>query len=424
MNIIYTVSQINKYIHGRFETDERLRSVAVSGELSNVKYHSSGHIYFTLKDSGSSIAAVMFSSARSSLTFRMTEGQKVTVYGSISVYERDGKYQLYASAVKLSGEGELYEKFEKLKNELQEMGMFDAIYKKRIPEYVQTLGVVTAPTGAAVRDIINVSRRRFPYIQIIVYPAKVQGEGAAESVAAGIRALDAYGVDCIIAGRGGGSIEDLWAFNEEVVARAIFDCNTPVISAVGHETDTTIADYVADMRAPTPSAGAELAVFDYDSFCSHCDEFSFRLGQIIKQKIKSERVILDREKARLMALSPSSKLREQKLRLSTMIDKLEYIINNKLDESKRTITDYDANLTGVFDSRLHNDKHRLELIITKLQGLSPLIKLSQGYAMAESKDGKTLNSIDKADVGDDIIVHVIDGAIEARVTGKEKVSRG
>ena len=265
---VYSVTQVNSYIKNMFTQDFLLRRIAVKGEVSNCKYHSSGHIYFTLKDSGGTLSAVMFAGQRRGLSFRLSEGQQVVVKGTVDVYERDGKYQLYASEIELSGRGDLYLRFEKLLRELEEMGMFAAQYKKPIPRYAKTVGIVTAPTGAAIRDIMNISARRNPYVQLILYPALVQGAGAKESIVRGIRTLDAMGLDVLIVGRGGGSIEDLWAFNEEAVARAIFACRTPVISAVGHETDVTISDYVADLRAPTPSAAAELAVFDYFQFQS------------------------------------------------------------------------------------------------------------------------------------------------------------
>ena len=265
MQNVYSVGQVNAYIKSMFTQDYVLRRIYVKGEISNCKYHTSGHIYFSLKDESGTIACVMFASARKGLAFSMKNGQQVIVLGTVNVYERDGRYQLYASEIILDGAGLLYEKFEALKRELEEMGMFAPEYKQPIPRFIHRLGVVTAPTGAAIRDIIQVSKRRNPGIEIILYPALVQGEGAAESVAKGIRMLDDYGVDLMIVGRGGGSIEDLWAFNEEITARAIFNCRTPVISAVGHETDTTIADYVADLRAPTPSAAAELAVADIRS---------------------------------------------------------------------------------------------------------------------------------------------------------------
>ena len=253
MRNVYTVKQVNAYIKNMFTQDFMLNRIYIKGEVSNCKYHTSGHLYFSLKDESGTIACVMFAGQRSGLSFRMQEGQQVIVLGSVSVYERDGRYQVYAKEIVLDGAGLLYEKFIKLKKELEEMGMFAPEYKKPIPKYVRTVGVVTAPTGAAVRDIINITRRRNPYVQILLYPALVQGDGASESVVRGIRALENAKVDVMIVGRGGGSIEDLWAFNEENVARAVFECSVPVISAVGHETDTTIIDYVADLRAPTPS---------------------------------------------------------------------------------------------------------------------------------------------------------------------------
>ena len=260
MKNVYSVGQVNTYIKNMFAQDFLLRRLSVKGEVSNCKYHSSGHIYFTLKDGGGTLQAVMFASQRRGLNFKLVEGQQVVVKGTVDVYERDGKYQLYASEIELSGRGDLYLRFEKLLKELEEMGMFDPQYKRPIPRFAKTVGIVTAPTGAAIRDIMNISHRRNPYVQLILYPALVQGDGAKDSIVKGIRTLDAMGLDVLIVGRGGGSIEDLWAFNEEEVARAIFACNTPVISAVGHETDVTIADYAADLRAPTPSAAAELAV--------------------------------------------------------------------------------------------------------------------------------------------------------------------
>ena len=255
---VYTVGQVNSYIKNIFEQDYMLRRIYVSGEVSNCKYHPSGHIYFSLKDAEGTISCVMFAGSRRGLAFPMRDGDNVIVGGSISVYERDGKYQIYAKEITKEGAGLLYEKYLALKAELEEMGMFAPEYKQPIPAYVKKIGVVTAPTGAAVQDIKNIALRRNPFVQIILYPALVQGEGAADSIVEGIRRLDALNLDVLIVGRGGGSIEDLWAFNEEKVARAVFSCHTPVISAVGHETDTTIIDFVADLRAPTPSAAAEL----------------------------------------------------------------------------------------------------------------------------------------------------------------------
>ena len=260
MKTIYSVGQVNRYVKNMFVQDFVLKKIYVKGEVSNCKYHPSGHIYFSLKDETGLLSCVMFAGHRRGLAFSMKDGDKVVVGGTVDVYERDGRYQLYAREITLEGAGALYERFLALKTELEEMGMFAQEYKQPIPKYIRRLGVVTAPSGAAVQDIRNISLRRNPYLQIILYPALVQGEGAADSIVKGIRMLDQAGVDVIIVGRGGGSIEDLWAFNEEKVARAVFECRTPVISAVGHETDFTITDFVADLRAPTPSAAAELAV--------------------------------------------------------------------------------------------------------------------------------------------------------------------
>ena len=265
MKNVYSVKQVNAYIKNMFAQDFMRNRIYVKGEVSNCKYHTSGHIYFSLKDESGSIACIMFAGQRNGLAFRMQDGQQVIALGNVTTYERDGKYQLYAKEIILDGAGLLYEKFEALKKELGEMGMFAEEYKQPIPRFAKKIGIVTAPTGAAIRDIMNISARRNPYVQLILYPALVQGEAAAPSIVKGIEMLDAQGVEVIIVGRGGGSIEDLWAFNEEIVAKAIFNCRTPIISAVGHETDVTIADFVADMRAPTPSAAAELAVYEYQT---------------------------------------------------------------------------------------------------------------------------------------------------------------
>ena len=284
MKTVYSVGQVNRYVKNMFIQDYVLRKVYVKGEVSNCKYHTSGHIYFSLKDETGVLSCVMFAGQRRGLAFRMKDGDRVVVGGTVDVYERDGRYQMYAKEITLEGAGALYERFLALKAELEEMGMFAPEYKQPIPRFIRRLGVVTAPTGAAVQDIRNISLRRNPYLQIILYPALVQGDGAADSIVKGIRMLDEAGVDTIIVGRGGGSIEDLWAFNEESVARAIFACRTPVISAVGHETDVTIADYVADLRAPTPSAAAELAVFDYQLFEQQCIAAAQQMTKRMEQR--------------------------------------------------------------------------------------------------------------------------------------------
>lgn len=393
MRNVYTVGQVNSYIKNMFAQDYALNKIYIKGEVSNCKYHTSGHIYFTLKDETGTILCVMFASQRKGLAFNMKEGQTVIALGSVNVYERDGKYQLYAKEIILDGAGELYQRYEALKQELEEMGMFSEVYKQPIKRYIRTLGIVTAPTGAAVRDIINISLRRNPYIQLILYPALVQGDGAALSIVKGIKALDKYGVDTIIVGRGGGSIEDLWAFNEEIVARAIFDCNTPVISAVGHETDVTIADFVADLRAPTPSAAAELAVDEYDNIIDQLMYYKRNLNYEIKDKLSNYKNNIERYKLRLEMLSPKSQIREKR----------QYAI------------DIEERLRSAMLNKIKLRRHELSLYIEKMNGLSPVNKLNQGYSYVEDKNGNTVNDIAKVKKGDELKINVSNGIILADV---------
>ena len=334
MASIYSVAQVNSYIKHMFEEDFALSDISVRGEISNCKYHTSGHIYFTIKESNSVLACVMFASSRAALKFDLKEGQKVIVSGNVNVYERDGKYQLYAKKITLDGEGDLYKKFELLKKELSEMGMFDSSYKKKIPKYATKIGIVTAATGAAIQDIINISKRRNPYVSLYLYSAIVQGSEACESICKGIETLDKMNLDVIIIGRGGGSIEDLCAFNEEAVARAVFACNTPVISAVGHETDTTIVDYVADLRAPTPSAGAELAVFSYEDFQMDLENITYTLYKELKNKVERKRMILNEYSARLSAKSPKNQIELKKQQISEAYNMLQTIRKRRAIETR------------------------------------------------------------------------------------------
>ncbi len=398
---IYTVAQVNAYIKNMFTQDFMLQSVSIRGEISNCKYHSSGHIYFTLKDEKGTLSCVMFAKQAYALDVRLQEGMQVVVSGTIDVYERDGKYQLYAKKIVKDGVGGLYERFENLKMELEERGMFAKEYKLPVPKYIKTLGVVTAPTGAAVRDIINIAKRRNPYVRIILYPALVQGEMAAASICNGIRALEQLGVDVMIVGRGGGSIEDLWAFNEEIVAQAIFDCSVPIISAVGHETDTTIADFVSDMRAPTPSAAAELAVYDYNLLEAKLEDSGAVLYRLIKNRIRTERMITERAALRLQRFGPSNRIREQKMRILRLEEALERSMQDVLFEKKNHLT----------------------LMIEKMKGLSPLAKLSSGYAYVE-REGTAVKKIEQVSVGEVVSIHVTDGQILARVEEKQEKDRG
>ena len=402
MRNVYSVKQVNAYIKNMFTQDFMLNRIYIKGEVSNCKYHTSGHIYFSLKDESGSIACIMFAGQRSGLAFKMQDGQQVIVLGSVTTYERDGKYQLYAKEIILDGAGLLYEKFEVLKRELGEMGMFAPEYKQPIPKFAKKIGIVTAPTGAAIRDIMNISARRNPYVQLILYPALVQGDGAAASVVKGIEMLDTHGVDVMIVGRGGGSIEDLWAFNEEPVARAIFNCRTPIISAVGHETDTTIADYVADMRAPTPSAAAELAVFEYQALENYLEELHLKLKKALYQKLQIERMKLERYRIKMNYLHPKMKLREKQQRSVEIEQKLRNIMEKKLNLAKQ----------------------RLAIQIERMKGASPLAKLNQGFSYVSSENGNVVKSIEQVQLEDKLTIYMTDGIVKAKVedTMKEDYS--
>jgi len=396
---IYSVSQVNSYIKNMFAQDFALSRISVRGEVSNCKYHTSGHIYFTLKDKTGTLAAVMFAGQRRGLSFQLQEGQQVVVTGTVDVYERDGKYQLYARKIEQDGQGDLFLRFQRLRDQLEEMGMFAPEYKQPIPRYARTVGVVTASTGAAIRDIMNITARRNPYVQLILYPALVQGAGAAASIVRGIQTLDEMGLDVLIVGRGGGSIEDLWAFNEEPVARAIFNCRTPVISAVGHETDVTIADYVADLRAPTPSAAAELAVFDYRQFEEQLLAYNAALRRAMGRQVERRRFQADQYRLRLQLHDPMSTLRQQRQRLADLQDQMEEAMKRKLTMAK----------------------HRLALAGGRLHGLSPLEKISRGFGFLTDENSRRIEHAADVNPGDLITIRITDGRLKARVTEREEI---
>lgn len=391
---IYPVGQVNKYIKNMFAQDFMLHLISIKGEVSNCKYHTSGHIYFTLKDKAGAMSAVMFAGNAKNMTFRMKDGDQVVVTGSVEVYEKMGTYQIYARQIELDGEGNLYLRFEQLKKELEEMGMFAAEYKRPIPKYAGKIGVVTAQTGAAIQDIRNISGRRNPYVQLILYPALVQGEGAAQSIVNGIHVLDRMGLDIIIVGRGGGSIEDLWAFNEEIVARAIFECNTPVISAVGHETDWTIADFVSDRRAPTPSAAAELAVFDYRQMIDQLSNIKKRMDSNLSGKIEFYRERLSHIKTRVSYLSPA----------------------NRLNENRKRLADLEERLLLLMQQQIKDKRQKLIMLSTRLDADSPVKKLSQGYAYVSKEDGRNIHSAADITCGDSIDIYLIDGRAKAVIS--------
>ena len=394
---IYSVGQVNTYIKNLFAQDFLLERIAVKGEVSNCKYHTSGHIYFTLKDVTGAIACVMFAGNRKGLAFRMKEGDNVVVKGSIQVYERDGKYQLYAKEITLDGAGALYVRFEQLKQELAEMGMFAPEYKQPIPAYIRTLGIVTAPTGAAIQDIRNIAHRRNPMVRLILYPALVQGEGAAASIVNGIRALEALGVDAMIVGRGGGSIEDLWAFNEEIVARAVFDCSVPIISAVGHETDTTIIDYVADLRAPTPSAAAELAVWELEAAEERIWQLQTRMDRQMQLQLAQARHRVETLALRLRYMSPE----------------------NQLNTKRQYAMDLEERLTIHMQRSLRETKHRLQLLAQQMEAHSPLRKLSEGYSLVTDESGRAVRDFGKIETGMKLTLRMLEGDVIARVEEKQ-----
>ena len=399
MASIYSVSQVNSYIKNMFAQDFALSRISVRGEVSNCKYHTSGHIYFTLKDKTGTLSAVMFASQRRGLSFQLHEGQQVVVSGSVDVYERDGKYQLYARRIEPDGRGDLFERFCRLRDELAEMGMFAAEYKQPIPKYAMRIGVVTASTGAVIRDIMNITERRNPYVQLVLYPALVQGAGAVQSIAAGIRTLDEMNLDVLIVGRGGGSIEDLWAFNEELVARAIFECRTPVISAVGHETDVTIADYVADLRAPTPSAAAELAVFDYRQFEEQRMAYQAAMIRAMERQVERRRHRMEQYRLRLRLHDPERRLNEKRQRLA----------------------DLEERMQSVMERRILTARHRLALISGSLHGLSPLEKISKGFGFLTDADEKRIEHVQDVKKGDKITVRIRDGRILTKVEKIEEL---
>ena len=371
-----------------------LKNVSVKGEVSNCTYHSTGHIYFTIKDKNGVLKGVMFAGNRRNLQFQMKEGDQVVVTGSIESYKFSSQYQIIARSIELDGTGNLYQKLEELKKELEEQGMFDEMYKRPIPKYVKRIGVVTSPTGAVIEDIRNVGFRRNPHVQIVLCPALVQGDGAKESIVSGIQRLEQLGVDVIIVGRGGGSIEDLWAFNERMVAEAIFHCSVPVISAVGHQTDYTIADFVSDKRAATPSQAAEFAVFEFEQTQIMLAQMKQRIQVSMQRRIGTERERLQHKATKLEFLSPK----------------------RRLEENRRRLMDFEEKLNVKIQRIMQEKKNRLAILARTLDGYSPAKKISSGYAYLEGKEGKSIKNISQVQVSDELTIHVLDGKIKAVVT--------
>ena len=395
---IYSVSKINSYIKNLFVHDYVLNDIRIKGEISNLKEHGSGHIYFTLKDETSTISCVFLNRYREYISFDLQEGMSIVARGYVSVYEVAGRYQLYVQQAKLDGVGNLYEKFENLKKELDKKGYFNNNHKKKIPQYPSTLGIVTSDTGAAIRDLINIAQRRNPYVQLVLYPSLVQGDQAADNIVKGIQYLDKLeNIDTIIIGRGGGSIEDLWAFNEINVAEAIFEANKPIISAVGHETDFTISDFVADLRAPTPSAAMELAV-------PSIDEVEYRISQMEYRLITNI----------------NSKLDKLKDKSSTLYAQLKYCNPEyKLEQLKKVKKELEIRLNSSINNIVKEYKHQYNLLEKILEPLSPEFYLKKGYAYIENYNGEVVTKIKNIRTEDDIRIYMIDGSATANVKDKK-----
>ena len=394
-----SVYEVNEYIKSLIEEEMLLQDVFVSGEVSNFKKHTSGHFYFTLKDSSSEIKAVMFRSYSQKVKFKVENGQKVIVRARVGVYEQAGIYQLYVYTIQPEGMGALHLAFEQLKAKLLSEGIFDEAHKKQIPKYPQKIGIITSPTGAAIRDIINVATRRYPVASLILYPALVQGEDAPLDLISGIDYFNIFdSVDVIIIGRGGGSIEDLWAFNDEKLARAIYNSKIPVISGVGHEIDFTICDFVADIRAATPSAAAEIATPSYKEVVSLIDNFKSRAISVIQNKLNENKHKLNKISTSKVFLKPETMLEIPKMKLES----------------------YESYLNNTFIARINKIKLRFTENVTKINSLNPLSVLSRGFATI-NKDGKVIKSVDEIEITDEIDVRLKDGTLKAVIKSKERI---
>lgn len=396
---ILSVSQVNSYIKQLFDNDYVMKNIWIQGEISNCKIHSSGHVYFTLKDANSAISCVLFKGYKQNISCPLKDGIKVIARGAVSVYERSGQYQLYVKDLIEDGIGILYQRFETLKIKLEQQGLFNNDFKKRIPIYPRKVGIVTSDTGAAIRDIVNVAKRRNPYVQLVLYPSLVQGELAKYNIVKGIKYLDEIeDIDVILIGRGGGSIEDLWAFNEEMVATTIYQANTPIISAVGHETDFTISDFVADLRAPTPSAGAELAIPSINDINETIDKFAYKLNNFLNFKLDNNKNLIELYKARMEIFNPTRKVEQN----------IQYLI------------ELQSRMDIHLDDQLKNAKNVVELLKMNLIRLSPVEKLKNGYAYLSDVDRKQVKSIDDISINDIVSIQLYDGQAEARILNIKK----
>lgn len=417
-----TVSVINRYLKHKLDTDGNLFNVFLKGEISNLKMHSTGHIYFSIKDDSSKINAIMFSSNAKKLTFLPQDGDKVLVNGRISVYEASGSYQIYVNEMEKDGVGNLYLAYEKLKKDLAKEGLFDKRHKKSIPKYPSKIGVITAKEGAAVRDIISTIKRRYPICDVILFPSLVQGDNAYKSIISSIDKAETFDLDVLIIGRGGGSIEDLWPFNEEELARRIFECKIPTISAVGHEIDYTIADFVADLRAPTPTGAAEMAVPNLPDLVNYIKNLNVRLNEAINAKINYQKLYLDSIKNSFVIKNPMIMFESKSQKLDLLLEKINKVMINNLNVAKHRFELIKNNHVLNNPNILYRDKQiYLENIINKLELLNPLNSLKRGFSITY-KDNKLVKDIDSVDIKDNIDIKVANGIISATITEKRKVN--
>ena len=433
----YTITALNRAIKNMFDEKEQLHHIYLKGEISNFKHHSRGHLYFTLKDENSRIAAVMFANATKNLSFEPEDGMKVLVCGRVTVYEATGGYQIYVEEMNLDGIGNLYLEYEKLKKQLEAEGLFKKEFKKVIPKFPKRIGIITAPTGAAIRDILSTIKRRYPICETILFPALVQGVGAKESIVEQLNRAQDFDLDLIICGRGGGSIEDLWAFNEEIVARAIFASKIPIISAVGHEVDFTIADFVADLRAPTPTGAAEMAVPNMADLISLLDQYKIRVNESINNLLKINKRKIDEIKNSFIIRNPMSLYEIKEQRLDMLMDSLNKLINVKLSEygvrlnnvkssyilknplgmydvKKEIINKYKANLKKIIVSVINSSNYKYKMIFNKLELLNPLSVLSKGYSLVTLND-VVIKDSSQLKQGDRVNIRLSKGNIKAEV---------
>ncbi len=415
-----SVSAITRYLKAKLDVDENLQRVFLRGEISNFKAHTTGHFYFSLKDETSKINAIMFRSNASKVLFKPADGMKVLVSGRVSIYEAMGSYQIYVDEMLEDGVGNLYVAFEQLKKKLQSEGLFDASHKKKIPKIPKRVGIITASTGAAIRDIMTTIKRRFPICETILFPTLVQGENAKDDIVRNIERAQGYDLDVLIVGRGGGSIEDLWPFNEEVVARAIYNSKIPVISAVGHEVDFTIADFVADLRAPTPTAAAELAVPNMSDLKTHINQLSIRLNESIYKKVNYLKLYLDSVKNSFVIKNPQIMFENKKQSLVLMNDKLNNLMLGKVDKMKNELEKIKKSYVLVNPRLLYKDKViEVKMIIDKLNLLNPLNILARGYSITYLND-KALKSIKGINKDDILNIKLNDGSLKAQVLEVEE----